>query len=126
MCLLLAGVFAWGLHRLTATVPYRSADRSSPAERETLLRVDPNTAQWWELTIIPGVGEVTAKKIIEYRDTVRREKGLPEDAPVFRSAADLQRVKGIGPKKSAAAEPYLTFSQPGRPSDGTRTPPVPQ
>ena len=88
-----------------------------PADQAALLRVDPNTAQWWELTVIPGVGEVTAKKIIEYREAVRREKGLPDDAPVFRSAADLQRVKGIGPKKSEAAEPYLTFEPPGRLED---------
>lgn len=47
-----------------------------------------NTARLEELTVLPNVGEVRAKAIIEYRD---RQGG-------FGSVDELQEIKGIGPK----------------------------
>ena len=68
------------------------------------LRIDPNAAPWWELTIIPGVGEVTARRIVSFRS----ENGGTVDGP-FRRPADLQAVHGIGPKTAARIAPYLAF-----------------
>ena len=108
-CLLFAAVMGVGLYRYVTTVPYPATGASPADDRMISLKIDPNTAEWWELTVIPGIGEVTAKKIIAFREAQRRERNLPPDTPVFQSAADLQLVKGIGPKKSKAAEPYVTF-----------------
>lgn len=68
-------------------------------------RLDPNTAGWVELTRLPGVGEVTAKRIVAYR----QEHGTDSGRPVFSSAQDLARVRGIGPKTVEAIRPYLSF-----------------
>jgi predicted flap endonuclease-1-like 5' DNA nuclease len=69
--------------------------------------VDPNTAPWWELTVLPRIGEVTAKKIVAYR--VAAASSRSEVSPVFRRAADLEQVSGIGPKTVRRIEPYLRF-----------------
>ncbi len=68
------------------------------------LRIDPNSAPWWELTIIPGVGPTTARRIVSFRS----ENRGAVDGP-FRRPADLQAVHGIGPKTSARLAPYLAF-----------------
>lgn len=121
--LLLAGLFTvalgWGLYGFLTTVPCNDTYLPrSPIDQAGLERagsalgsqgIDPNTAPWWELTVLPGVGEITAKRIVEYRDTQRREQGLPDDAAVFTSADDLQKVHGIGPKKSEQMAPFLAF-----------------
>ena len=70
------------------------------------VRVDPNQAEWWELAALPRIGEVTAKKIVEYR---RDHAAAPPDKPVFRTAQDLTRVRGIGPKTVERLTPFLSF-----------------
>jgi competence protein ComEA len=52
--------------------------------------IDINRATMAELMRIPGVGEVTAQRIIDYRTT---------NGPL-RSIADLEKVDGIGEKKA--------------------------
>lgn len=56
-----------------------------------------NRASAAQLIELPGVGKVTAEKIIAYRT----EKGL------FTSVEDLQKVKGIGPKKLERLRPLV-------------------
>ena len=112
-------MLGWGLYSFLNTVPYDGTylPRSQPGQADlertgadTISQgINPNTAPWWELTVLPGVGEITAKRIVEYRDRRRGELGLPDDAPVFNSPGDLQRVHGIGPKKSEQMTPLLTF-----------------
>jgi competence ComEA-like helix-hairpin-helix protein len=70
-------------------------------------RVDPNTATWMELDRLPGIGEVTAKNIVQYREKRRAETG----EPAFRSADDLRRVKGIGPKTLEQIRSGLRFPE---------------
>ncbi|MBI4581962.1 MAG: helix-hairpin-helix domain-containing protein [Planctomycetes bacterium] len=70
-------------------------------------RIDPNTATWVELTRLPGIGEVTAKRIVAYREERRTAPGQP----VFTSAESLASVKGIGPKTVEAIRDHLTFPQ---------------
>ncbi len=57
-----------------------------------------NTAGVQELIQLPGIGEVTAEKIIEYRET--RQKFLSTD--------ELMNVKGIGSKKFEALKNFIT------------------
>lgn len=56
-----------------------------------------NSASAAQLEEIPGIGPVTAKKIIEYRQT---HGG-------FKSIDELMQVKGIGPKKLENMRPYV-------------------
>lgn len=53
-------------------------------------KINLNTASKSELMRIPGVGEKTAEKIIEYRQTQK-----------FSSPSDIMKIKGIGEKKYA-------------------------
>lgn len=50
------------------------------------LKIDLNRAEWYELIILPGIGEKRAKTIIEYR----KEKGS------FQTLDQLSEVDGIG------------------------------
>ena len=69
-------------------------------------RIDPNTADWQTLAVLPGIGEKRAKDIVEYRERVRA--GDPTRV-VFDAEGDLLYVKGIGPAMVSAMKPYLQF-----------------
>jgi len=60
-------------------------------------RIDINQADETDLRAIPGIGPVTAGKIMRQR----------EQEGSFTSLEDLRRVPGIGKKKLAALEPYI-------------------
>jgi endonuclease YncB( thermonuclease family) len=68
-------------------------NRSHPKEKTPLGRIDINTATEKELMTVPGIGRVTATRVIAARP--------------FRSADDLKRVNGIGDKKYAQIRPYF-------------------
>jgi competence protein ComEA len=65
------------LDRLTLRVVADSAEQQ---------RVDINRAEPWLLKALPGIGDVLAQRIVDYR----RQNGP------FQSAADLTRVSGVG------------------------------
>lgn len=67
--------------------------------------VDPNTAPWWELTALPGVGEATARQVIAYREA------HADRAPVFREPSDLEPVPDIGPRTIQRIVPHLRFEE---------------
>jgi competence protein ComEA len=69
-------------------------------------RIDPNTASWERLAVLPGIGEKRAKTIIAYRNQVQ---ATHPDRPAFGSAEDLAQVKGIGPATVENLRPYLMF-----------------
>ena len=56
-------------------------------------KVNPNIAARDELMLLPGVGEVTANRIIEARP--------------FKSPRDLLNVEGIGPKTLEKLQPFI-------------------
>ncbi|MGB3081643.1 MAG: ComEA family DNA-binding protein [Candidatus Omnitrophota bacterium] len=62
-------------------------------------RVNVNTASAEELKAIPGIGEKSAAKIIEYRDA---HGG-------FEVESDLLNVKGMGKKKLEKIREYIKF-----------------
>ncbi len=63
----------------------------------TVFKVNINTADVNELTAIPGIGEVTASNILEYRN----ENGN------FKSPEDIMNVKGIGEKTYEKIKNYI-------------------
>jgi hypothetical protein len=71
--------------------------------------IDVNRAPWWELTLLPGIGEEKARAVVEFREVQRANHGWDEDQPVFRSPDDLQQVHGIGPKTVERMTPFVRF-----------------
>lgn len=65
--------------------------------------LDINAAGEEELTALPGIGPVLARRIVEYR---------AEHGP-FASVEDLTDVSGIGASKLAALEGLVTAETPG-------------
>lgn len=61
------------------------------------LQIDLNEAAWPELTLLPEISGTMAQRIVEYR----------ERSGNFRVLADVQQVKGIGPRTFARIRPYL-------------------
>jgi competence protein ComEA len=62
--------------------------------------VNINTATVKELIRVPGIGKVTAKRIVAYR-----EKNGP-----FKQIEDIQKIKGIGSKKFAKIKDLITLT----------------
>ncbi|MDA1054226.1 MAG: helix-hairpin-helix domain-containing protein [Planctomycetota bacterium] len=54
-------------------------------------------SDWPEWTLLPGIGETLAKRIVQNRS----ERGL------FRHHADLLRVSGVGSRTFERMRPYL-------------------
>ncbi len=77
--------------------------------RDTTLSagVDPNTAGWAELALLPGLGESVAKRIVAYREARRGQ--LAAGIPVFQKPADLLPVNGIGERMLRKIESSLRF-----------------
>mgnify|MGYP003305253210 CR=1 FL=1 len=59
-------------------------------------KININTADAKQLALLPGIGEVLAQRIVDYRT----EFGL------FESVDDLTNVNGIGEKKLEQLKPY--------------------
>ena len=60
-------------------------------------KVNINTATAKQLQLLPGIGEVIAQRIVDYRT---------ESGP-FKSVDDLLNVSGIGEKKFEQMKPYI-------------------
>lgn len=104
VCLVLALGFAAGaLHRTAAPPPYL------PIEQ-----INPNDAPVASLVRLPGIGVTRARAIVTFRDHVREQGG---HTPVFGSAEDLARVRGIGPATVEGVRPWLRFDPPPGPDD---------
>jgi len=83
---------------LVAVVAFRQGSREYQATADSAAKptltadlerpIDVNHASQEELQVIPGIGPVLAKRIVDYR----HKNGY------FRTVQDLVKVKGIGPK----------------------------
>ena len=74
-----------------------------------------NTATSEELQLVPGIGPVTADKILQ----MRKSYGA------FKSVDDLRAVRGIGPKRLEKMRKYLTVGKAGARPDAGAKPPAP-
>jgi competence protein ComEA len=70
-------------------------DRANP--RVVQFQLDVNQADWPEFSVLPGIGETLARRIVESRRA----------AGPFAQIDQLQRVRGIGPKTLEQIRPYL-------------------
>lgn len=83
---------------LAATHTLSAAEKSVTA---TVPIVDLNKAGIGELTTVPGIGDVMAQRIVDWRK---------ENGP-FKRLEDLMKVKGVGEKKLAQLRPYLKIGR---------------
>ncbi|OWY70917.1 hypothetical protein B7486_15070 [cyanobacterium TDX16] len=85
----------------------------SPGAHNTLVAkgIDPNTAHWFELSQLPGIGESLARRIIEFR--ARGESDPAVSGPIFRLAADLDPISGMGEKTIRRLQPFLRLPDTG-------------
>src|ERR1700759_830754 len=79
------------------TLPIVAAKKKPPAQP-----ININTASSSQLQQVPGIGPVTADKIIQ----MRKSYGT------FKSVDDLTAIRGIGPKKMDKMRKYLTVTRP--------------
>lgn len=89
---------------VTVSVPLRQqaapADtRPLPSPQDTAPRVNINTADPAELARLPGIGEVLAQRIVDYRSLHGR----------FTAAEQLTNVEGIGAGKLESILEWITI-----------------
>ena len=105
---LLIGLICFYLYRNSVSTPLFirnlpvtvSTEPNNVSEKtDTGGLVNINTADLAQLSSLPGIGQVLAQRIIDYR----RENGN------FRSPADLLNVSGIGEKKLEAIWDLVTI-----------------
>lgn len=77
---------------------HRLVDIERIAPQEIPFKLDVNKADWPEWTLLPGIGETLAKRVVELRDARGGE---------FHEHKDLLKVKGIGPRTFERIQPYL-------------------
>lgn len=70
-------------------------------ERASVQKIDINRAEPWLLEALPGIGEVLAQRIVDYR----RENGP------FRTTEDLLKVSGIGSLTLEQIRDFITVSE---------------
>lgn len=77
------------------------AGATAATKKPPLKPVNINTANSEELQQVPGIGPVTAKKILQ----MRKSYGL------FKSVDDVLAIRGIGKKRLEKMRKYLTVSK---------------
>ena len=75
---------------------------------EAVLRstINPNTAPAVSMARLPGIGPSKAAAIVAYREGFSADEGT---ARAFEDCADLQKVRGIGPKTAGGMCEFLRF-----------------
>ncbi len=98
---------------LAAVVAVRIARLREPApplgRAEPGIRLDLNRAPWWELDLLPGIGEARARAIVADR----------EARGPFRDVEDVSaRVPGITPGVLREIRPLVTVGSQASPASG--------
>ncbi len=98
--LLIGSIFVVSKTESTQPTIFVSSTKShqeSDATGMVNIKININTANLEELTLLDGIGTITAEKIIEYR------KSRP-----FKEPKDIMNVYGIGEKKFEAIKNQIT------------------
>jgi competence ComEA-like helix-hairpin-helix protein len=96
-CHLFAMFLFWqGWHR-GELLDIEQVDNPRVASERIEFKLDINQAHWPELALLPGIGELRARRIVEHR----------ESSGPYRVADELILVNGIGPKTLARIRPFL-------------------
>lgn len=119
----------WQAHRRSIFVDEQMRFEAAAPPAGIHHRIDPNTATWQDLSMLPGLGKTVAQQIVAYRQARRQEwlKAHPdcrnEDAPpAFTSPEDLLPVRGIGPRILDNMRPYLQLPDQGPPVSSNGSP----
>lgn len=94
--LLCTGLFLFRNHQVLFGNAFESTQKTPQAGR-----IDLNSATAEQLTLLPGIGETLAQRIITYRDTV---------GP-FKRTEDLLNVKGIGRDCLSEIQNYIMIGE---------------
>ena len=84
---------------LVVAQPVLAANTELASGAEVISQLNVNDASLVDLTALPGIGKVTAEKIVSFRT---------ENGP-FKSVDDLILVKGVGKKVLEKIRPYVTI-----------------
>ncbi len=84
---------------LAVVQPVLAANTGSEAGVRAVEPLNVNSASQEELTVLPGIGPVTAERIVAYRT----KKGP------FKTVDDLILIKGIGQKTLEKIRPLVTI-----------------
>lgn len=70
-----------------------------------------NTASWEELDLVSGIGPAWAKKIVEYRSTLRSSTATEDGQQIglFKDIEELTNIKGISYSLIEKVRKYLTL-----------------
>ena len=90
LAVVLMGSVAWG------------QDRPQKAGGAPVAAVNLNTASVSQLEALPGIGQKTAERIVEYRQKVGG----------FKKVEDVMNVRGVGEKNFLKLKPMLTLAAP--------------
>ena len=94
----LIAVGIWGVLSVQLCMSFRARPLDTCPQR-----INPNTASMGSLVRLDGIGRARAMDIIYYREH------HTQDGQAFKSAEDMQQIRGIGPKTVEKNLPRLTF-----------------
>jgi len=96
-----AACMALALSALCAMTAASAFAAGAQSGQPAAAQIDINSASAEQLTAIPGIGQVMAQRIVQFRE---------EQGP-FKRVEDLLKIKGIGEKSFQRIRPYVRIGK---------------